>query len=918
MVIYKDQALAEVDENILAQEMYSVAALAGTRPIDMAFIKETAKTELGKLSIGSVSSERFRATMSKHGRDAYRAAINKDWSSAIVSMQQRTYAGMLALEAKRLETEMARAEKIITKYRKIVVKNVDPEYVNAVHQVMDQIGRPSRRAMEDVTKDIAERGQGKLEDFIAWKTQQMRVIHPSPEVLAGKRWADFNDITVDQFHDVSKMLRTLDFNGRNELKLVRAGETADFGELRAQLLETLQQFKERFGDVEGRPIGTGETKALARRALAAHLQLETIFNHWDHYDPQGVWNQWVMRDLIDGANQVDKWKKDFAKKLLELDDGIDTRKLIENTLFRDYDEFGRPGPLWQMNRGNLRAAMLNAGTKSNLEKLALGYRLRPEQVMEWIHQNATKEDWDFVQKMWDNVFKDLKGKIDTMYRSLTGGVAPPDVPAVPIDTPFGRYDGGYYPIIFHREYEGASKKLMGRDPLQQNNYFSAMTPSGHTIERTGYTAPLSLNLDFLPGRIGQMLHDTALRPAVINASKVFYDKTIRKAIQIHAGAEYKDLLIPYLQGVANSANYMTRAARQFTDWSEFARQNMITTLVGLNPGTVGKHFFTALWQSAQEVGTGKFLTAAFRDIYTRNEETGESMWKFARDNSLELQRRDRNWFETLGGATEQLVPKKGFDTWRNKIIMLASKPVAFSDMISAVPTWVAKYREVMEEIGDHGEAVSQADRAVRRAHGSTAITSRPEIMRIGNPWFTSVYNFFNHIMNRQAEMVWQAGEARGIWKEGQKAEAMSKVPALTAQLAAYVLFPTMVEYTFSGEKHDKALALDVSASWIGVRDLANYFIHGGEPSIGLMSTGLRELGNVWRDAMKKDPAGRDHAGMFLEHAAGLVGALTGMMPAQVGRTARGVYDINTGRARPRDAMDWWSQLRYGTMEGHTR
>ena len=49
----------------------------------------------------------------------------------------------------------------------------------------------------------------------------------------------------------------------------------------------------------------------------------------------------------------------------------------------------------------------------------------------------------------------------------------------------------------------------------------------------------------------------------------------------------------------------------------------------------------------------------------------------------------------------------------------SSKPVALSDMLSAAPTWLAAYKEIAAG-KDHGEAVVFGDRAVRRAHGSTA------------------------------------------------------------------------------------------------------------------------------------------------------------------------------------------------------
>ena len=67
--------------------------------------------------------------------------------------------------------------------------------------------------------------------------------------------------------------------------------------------------------------------------------------------------------------------------------------------------------------------MLNTGNSSNLAKLAKDIKIEPNDVMAWVHQHASKKDREFVQGIWD-MFADIKKKSDTMYRSLTGGVAP--------------------------------------------------------------------------------------------------------------------------------------------------------------------------------------------------------------------------------------------------------------------------------------------------------------------------------------------------------------------------------------------------------------------------------------------------------------------------------------------------------------
>lgn len=919
MLDAEDQALSENNLNILAEEWHGAAMQAGVVAVDKDVAKAEAQRVFSGLKISDVDSSRFMAQMLKHYRDATRDLIAGNAVDAVVRLQRRYMLGLMAAEAKKLEKTRATFDRTAKQFSKREVPSVEPEYTNFIQDILMRVGKPVRRSIQDLAKQI-EVGESKnLEDFIGAKSAALREVAVWDELFDPNWRKNLDDLTVEEFRAVSDSIKSLVFNGRDERKIYRQGEAADLAEVKKGLIEAV-------ADSVGREKLPHRKSNLPKSFYVKHLQMENIFNRWDGFDAKGSWNQYVIRDLIDGANQLDAWKKEYANRIKGLKTPENLTRTIDNPLFKDQDT----GTEIPFTRKNLIAIMLNTGTgegkKSNLYKMAKGYGLEPEQVMAWVHQHATKADWDFVQGVW-GIFKDIKGRADTMYRSLSGGVAPEDLATYPIQTPFGTVEGGYYPVIFHSEMEGKSKKLMGRNPLEEEGFFRAATPAGYTKSRTGYVAPLALDMDQIPGRISQMLHDVALRPAVINASKVFYDHDVRSAIRAHYGEEYKEQLVPYLRAVANAANEMTKSQVAMTRASEFIRQNVITTLVGLNPGTVMKHGPSALVTSMREVGPPEFLRAA-KGLFSVNEATGETNWQFAIQNSLELQRRDRNWEETLYGAgTGVLNPGDKFTPLRQKIMELASKPVAMSDMLSAVPTWLAAYEKEMKASGVHGDAVYAADRAVRRAHGSTAITNRTTIMREANPWLTSVYNFFSDIMNRQMETIWKAGETVGLAKDKEYKAAMATVPALTASLFAYAVWPAIVEHLVSGaggEKEEswgkeagKAMLRTAASSWVGVRDFTNWLLYGFDPQFGLAGTAMKELGSVWNDLGKDHPLRKDHAGKLIQDAATFVGTATGLVPAQIGRTARYLHDVKAGQTHPKGPWAWITGLRFGTTKGHS-
>jgi hypothetical protein len=923
----KEQVTGETQQNLLHEETVALGMKAGKAPLDKATVLAQLRDQFAKMPLGSVDSSAYMRAAGKAGRQAELALLSNDPAAAFVAKQQQYYATVIANEASKLEREIGQFDKAAKRFSKREITTVDQEYANFIHDVLLKVGKPVRRSVQDLQGEIAAGEYKSLQDFVEGKQSFGLREMPVADFLFDDNFRKaFDDLTVDEFRGVNDSIKTMIKNGRDEKKITKAGTEADLAEIKAQMIEQLKQFQEKTYDAKGGrwmgPIPPKLAKVLRTYGIS-HIQMENLFNRWDHDNPNGVFQQYVMRDLVDAANSESAMEKRYASKLRDIDDKADLKKQVDNILFKV------PGTdqVMTLNRGNLRTVMLNVGNKSNLDKLARGYKLKPEEVLSWIDRHATKEDWDWAQKMGD-IFAEIKGEADTMYRGLSG-VAPESIPLEPITTPHGEYKGWYYPVIYHPEFEGPSKKLMGKDALEQEGFVRATTPAGYTKSRTGYAGPMALDLDMMPARMKQMIHDIAMRPSIINASKIFYDKDIRSTVFSRFGAEWRDMLVPYLVDVANSANYMPKNQRIMANAGEFMRQNIISTLVGLNPGTVLKHGPTALVQSLHEVGPVDFLKA-MKGLFSVNERTGETNWQFAMKESEELQRRHQNYIETLGGATDLLQPKEGFTSLRNTVQRFSAMPVAISDLLSAVPTWMAQYGKTIDEGATHGDAVYMADRAVRRAHGSVAITNRSGVMRGGalSQWFASVYGFFNHIMNRQYEMLWKAGEMVGDAKAGNYTEAMQRAPELTSMLFAYVLAPALIEEMVTplmsteneswGKKAAKGIAFTLGASWVGIRDISNALLNGRDPSVGLISTTAKTVTDFGRDLNKSGPFNKEHAGKIIKDGTTLMGALSGVVPAQTGRVAEFGYGVSQGTERPKGPWGWLVGARYGTLKGHSR
>ena len=90
-------------------------------------------------------------------------------------------------------------------------------------------------------------------------------------------------------------------------KVYAGGEAADLAEVKAKAMQALR-------DNMGKPIEYGPSIRNRRSVpICFAPQVESFMNRWDGFDPWGVWNQYVIRDIADSSGRADKMEKFYAK-----------------------------------------------------------------------------------------------------------------------------------------------------------------------------------------------------------------------------------------------------------------------------------------------------------------------------------------------------------------------------------------------------------------------------------------------------------------------------------------------------------------------------------------------------------------------------------------------------------------------------
>lgn len=925
----KEDLLREAKEHVASTTMIdmlhdNMARLweeaGGQTPIKKQDVFNWVDDAIAKMDVGSISSNKNLAAAGRAGRQQEVVQRQGKKTSAIdayKAAQQQTLNMIMAkraMEVEKLKDKFdANAKRILSKS----AAGLPNDYVQMLRQILS-LGNRGIRGIE-----IAADNR-KLMAFLTEKEGDHEIPIFAPDFVLEGRRTNVDDMSVREFREYAGLVQTLMNFGRNEGKILRAGNLEDLAELRSKMTDQMKEnWKAKSIPYNKTKIQqfTGGLKTFAYRMT----WMESIWNKLDLGDKYGLFNTTFAYQASDAANEFSALIRKYAEKIQGLGEyKINFNKQVENDIFKR-----RNGDLLNMTKENVIQVMRNIGNESNFAKLVheKGWGVTREQVMGWLAKVSEKKDWDYVQaegKIYEQMFREAEDMI-----VKEGAVAPEKLELgwrdeqgnrIPVQSPHGdTYEGWYHPIIYDREEEGTSKALMGADrddeaPLTQTGYFRAATPKGWEQRRTGYGAPLYLKMDRSVSRMNAVLRDTAFRPFVNNAGKLFYDTTFREALKNSAGMHVVDMLDPYLKAVAGMKAPMSNAEAMTDRVTEIFRRNAISTLIWWNPHTIAKHTLSAGINSIAEVGAANFARE-MGNLFLKGDldPTGkQTNLQWIDDHSGEIRRRHQFWLETSGGAYESLMGKKGF---REKSIEVGSAPIAALDLLSARPSWAAQYKTSMQELAEkfpgedpesyQGIAFGAADRAVRRAHGSTAITTVPDIMRT-NAWgrlSVSLYGFFNTMWQRQFETYWRTQYAKKLMTEGEYKAAVAQIPKLALLLTAGPVGVAIVEQMvtpYEGSEKDplyiyipKMMMLAGSGTIPWVRDLARAIIDHASPTVGLMDTGLTSIikafGDVDKGAHMLDA---ERGGKTIKDINEVMGLLTGRTNNFYGNVLKTFWDMS--------------------------
>jgi len=902
----KDQALSETQLQLLHEETQALATQAGAQfAIPKDVLANQIKENFAKYPVETVSSDRLLADAGRAGRAAEMALLKKDFAEAFRQKQRQYVAVTLAKEAGKLEKEQAQFAKLEKRYAK--ERPNDPEerreFNNYIQDLLQQAGYKVKLSPEQIQGNFDHYGNVPLTDFAATHNSYGGEVYVAPFIAEGRLRQVADKMTVEEWRDFRDTIQSLDHNGREIGAIEIAGAKQEFADWRKGVIENIKELPKRDATQQrqgGRWLYGVDASITRMEEIVKDLDLRKELGPlFEGLIAPMMRSKAKEFDMVTELSKYFKEQKGANKEWRKtLGDAIPQDFLIDPATRAPYD----------LTRENMIQIMLNWGTESNRLKfnqgyasLELGRKATKEEAAQFglkvqhlLDTHAMAEDWKFVQQMWQP-FKGWKGEADKVSRNVSG-IAPKWIPEAEVVTPHGTFEGGYWPVKYDKigsDMEVVRGKQVGDGPLG-SQYFRAATSKNYLKERTGYVdfVDITTSLEQAAGVMQQTIHDIAFRDAVVQASKIIYDKQIRAAIRKHYGIEYERQLEPWLKRVANPNTVDDHGIAAINSFLRRVRINLVGHALPLNLKVI----------LSPDIGRPD------PRVWTAFESDRAANVKIAMEQSNEIRHMVYNMDRDYRESMEGMVKRGVLDSAQRKAVEWGFAPMMKVSQEFRMATFVHEWNKAKAKGHTDSQAAQIADSIVREQHGAASIVDLPSAMASseGMKMLTMFYGYFNTMYNWQRQLP---GQVR-------RGEAKQAVWTAAGSVGVGAFFGAAL---FNKGKDDdswwkiigKALMLQPLQTVPILRDAANLYIEGNRPGTPVASI-MNTMSSLYTDLKRKaegKPMQRP-----IQNTANVVGPLTGFPLAQVGRTGEFMYDVATGQSRPKNILEWWRGIVHGEIK----
>lgn len=712
----------------------------------LAAMRQVARNRVSQMRVMDMKPAAFRTGEKRAYRKAVEAFSSGNKAAAHRYKGDQLMNHLMYSEIVKAKEEAAKSLRYLKRFetQSVRVRLGKTEYLDAIDALLEGV------ELKNVTNKAIYRRQS-LAEFIAKQEEAEAPVIIAESLRNESELKNYKQMNLEEIRGLEDAIRNIDHLSKTKNELMVNKQRRELNEAVDEVARLMiENNKPRKGSEYQNPTKWERFKSGFMKAHGDLVKVEFLAR-WMDDNAQGFAHDLFFQPFVDAQSAKYDRLKVMNDKLTEI---FTSRTKDQVYRHNHYHQFmGR-----KMKGADIIAAALNTGNASNKFKLTEGYKWDESQLMDELNTWMTKEDWNMVQSLWDAI-DTLWPDIEAVHKR-TSGIAPPRIEAESVQTPYGVYRGGYYPVVYdparsYRAELNASKKDGSK--LFENNFMKPNVDRGFTQSRTSVTGPLLLSLDVIPSHINEVVHFITHFEAVTNVNKVFEHGRFKMAFDETFGPEVRGKLRPWLQAVANDANVVPATDYLDHGWRHL-KSGMTVVAMGFRLSTAIMQGF-GLFTTVDEIGMKHTLKGV-----TKMLKNPVDQWNFVNENSGEMRHIINTFDRDVRQTVDSVFGKTGlWDARKQYAFYLMGYMQKTVNMV----TWQGAYDQVIDERG-HDDAVKYADAVVRQTQSAGGVKDLAAIQR-GNhakQIFTMFYTFFNVLYNRLTDVTREnapAAAARLTW-----------------------------------------------------------------------------------------------------------------------------------------------------------
>lgn len=888
---------------VLGKELRRLGQVGNRRNITtQQILKEAARRVMTERKVRDIQPAEYQRAEAKASRQSYEAFTRGDLESAYEAKQRQLLNFYLYREAVKAREEVDTIVDRLNRYNRTSTRQrigkAGGDYLDQIDAVMEQYE----------FRNVSLRQLDKAKSFGQWYNDQVSAGNDPyvPEfILNTMGRTNYKELSLAQLQELDEFVAHLNHLASTKGKLQANRRVKDQKEAQNLLISAMVNNLNK-----GKPLPLNESSRTLPQAMgdwlseanSSLMKLEQIIEQADGGDPNGAWSTIWWQPLTEAQAKRDDLNRDITNRLMQATDewfakaGIRAGQKVKiNSLGKSLDYNG------------ILAVALNSGNASNLQKMLNGNGWG-EQVHQEILGHMQQEDWAYVSNLWE-IVNSLWPEIVALEKQVNG-IAPEKVEGIPVQTPFGVVQGGYWPLVYDflsPEYSRVQANLGHLSPLNEQGGVRATTPRGHTKARVdGFNAPVVLDTTIIANHLSGVIHDLTHRVAIADARKLITAPEVRQVMNERMGRFQAQQFVNILDGIANDlAPGSARGIGVFRRTMSALRSNASVAWMGYSATTMFNQLggaSQALEYFAQKGQRKDYMRAlakfAMNPIQERSrvmEMSGEM-----RNRSINLDPAIREAVNRvvrvgdgrIGGALTNL--KNGLDAIKRWSFV----PMQAMQSVVDTPVWMAAY-EAEGGVNNHEVAVQAADRAVRLTQMAGGAKDLAPIQQNElAKFFLMVYGYASLLWNRNVDIA-RSGTAavkyrdvKGVLVAMERFVYLNIIPAILAGAIKGALPDGDGEDDpkKKGDTWPEYIAIQTILSVTNGIPLARDAAQGAFSDFGY--GGASPLGGGIDALIKAGNSSKTEA--LITNMTTATGMLLGLPSSQVNRATRTFFDVQEG------------------------